>query len=476
MNKWIYALGFGFLAINAIAIAMEQYVVLLLPFVLAIIGIAFFQLDKLMMFVVFTTPLSITLTDPRFNVGLSLPTEPLLAGILLLLVLRFLINGKIDVQVIRQPLSMAILLYLTWIFTTTLTSEMPLVSLKFFIAKLWFIVPYFFLMIQIFRKKENIEWSFWLFYVPLCMAGLYTMVNHSQYGFSKQTSTWVMYPFFKEHTSYGAVLAMYYPIAVYFVARKQSPLLRAVSIGLFMILTASIILSYTRAAWVSIVAAGMVWVVFKLKIKFKYIAGAALGVLVGIALSWGTISDKLNKNKEVSSDDFGQHVASISNVSTDASNLERINRWMSALRMFEARPHTGWGPGTYMFLYAPFQKPSEMTIISTNAGNMGNAHSEYIGPLAETGWPGLLTIVIMVTTMMISGFKSSREARTSELRSLALSATLGLVTYFVHGFLNNYLDMDKASAPVWGFCAIIVAIQLYHKDLDTSVSKSDTIH
>ena len=38
---------------------------------------------------------------------------------------------------------------------------------------------------------------------------------------------------------------------------------------------------------------------------------------------------------------------------------------------------------------------------------------------------------------------------------------LGLVTYFTHGVLNNYLDTDKASVPVWGFIAIIVAIDLY---------------
>ena len=55
------------------------------------------------------------------------------------------------------------------------------------------------------------------------------------------------------------------------------------------------------------------------------------------------------------------------------------------IRMFKDRPLLGHGPGTYMFLYAPYQKPSEKTIISTNAGNRGNAHSEYLGPMAESG-------------------------------------------------------------------------------------------
>ena len=37
---------------------------------------------------------------------------------------------------------------------------------------------------------------------------------------------------------------------------------------------------------------------------------------------------------------------------------------------------------------------------------------------------------------------------------------LGLFTYFVHGILNNFLDTDKASAPFWGFLAILVLFDL----------------
>ena len=34
---------------------------------------------------------------------------------------------------------------------------------------------------------------------------------------------------------------------------------------------------------------------------------------------------------------------------------------------------------------------------------------------------------------------------------------------FIHGVLNNYLDTDKASVPFWGFIAILVALDLYHR-------------
>jgi hypothetical protein len=39
---------------------------------------------------------------------------------------------------------------------------------------------------------------------------------------------------------------------------------------------------------------------------------------------------------------------------------------------------------------------------------------------------------------------------------------IGLFTYFLHGFLNNFLDQDKASAPFWSMIAILVALDVYH--------------
>jgi len=39
-------------------------------------------------------------------------------------------------------------------------------------------------------------------------------------------------------------------------------------------------------------------------------------------------------------------------------------------------------------------------------------------------------------------------------RIIVLSSIMALSTYFIHAFLNNYLDTDKAAVPIWGICAI----------------------
>ena len=39
---------------------------------------------------------------------------------------------------------------------------------------------------------------------------------------------------------------------------------------------------------------------------------------------------------------------------------------------------------------------------------------------------------------------------------------LAFFSYFVHGFLNNFLDTDKLAVPVWSTAALIVVLDLYY--------------
>lgn len=465
IDRWIFGIGGLFLILNTVFIATEFYLGLALPFIIAIAGLAVFRLDKLLLLAVMTTPISVTLNYENFNLGLSLPTEPIFAGITLLVILRFLQNGKVNFRVLKEPLSIIIILNICWFILTSMTSVLPLVSLKYTIVRIWFVIPLYFIMIQVLRERKNIEPFFWLYLIPLSLVCLYTMAVHSQYDFSKSTSTWVMFPFYKEHTSYGAALAMYVPVIVgLFMIKGRGVPYRVGAFVLGLILIMATILSYTRAAWVSLVAAFVVFILVHYRVRFLYVVKLALLGLGILWANWGSIEEKFQANTAVSSDDLSQHVASISNISTDASNTERINRWKSAMRMFEERPVFGWGPGTYMFRYAPFQKPWEKTIISTNAGNRGNAHSEYIGPLAETGVIGLLLVLAFVTGIAITGVRTYYRMPDRKMRIYVLVAFLGLVTYFTHGFLNNFLDMDKLAVPVFGFCAMIVSAKIYHAE------------
>jgi O-antigen ligase len=159
---------------------------------------------------------------------------------------------------------------------------------------------------------------------------------------------------------------------------------------------------------------------------------------------------------------FDERIQSAANVTTDASNLERINRWNCALSMFQQRPVFGYGPGTYAFEYAPFQEAKNLTIISTNFGDMGNAHSEYLGALAEMGLIGLLLFIAMVAAIFYSAIQLFYywPAEDHKTRIIIFGIILSLITYFSHAFLNNFLDTDKAAVPIWAMCSIIIVLDL----------------
>ncbi|MCK6638527.1 MAG: O-antigen ligase family protein [Bacteroidia bacterium] len=458
---WVYGISFLYLIANAICIAKEFFWLNLIPPVLLIAYFAVTRMDKLILFCVFLVPLSVNLASSEVQLGLSLPAEPLMAGIMLLYLIRLIYNGKVNTELLRHPVTITILLYLLWLIVTTFTSQLPVVSAKFVVSKLWFIIPFFFIGYYMFGDFSNTKRFMWLYIIPLTIVIGYTLYMHSLFGFEEDPAHWVMSPFYNDHTAYGAALAMFYPMLFVFTFRMNySVNMRMISAMLLVVFTVALIFSFTRAAWVSLAVALVFYFILRFNINWKYIVGLALIVIIYVAVSWTDIMISLERNRQDTSDDLAEHLESISNISTDASNLERINRWNSAFRMFSEKPVLGFGPGTYSFLYAPYQLSSEKTIISTNAGDMGNAHSEYIGPLAESGFPGMLTFLAVAIAIVATGWRVYLKLERGPYKSMMLAVVLGLVTYLVHGMLNNFLDTDKASVPFWGFAAMLVAADI----------------
>lgn len=453
-----------FIAVASVAGAYEFYYLWGLPIVVAVVGVALFKLDWLLLAIVFFTPLSQNLEKLEFGLGVYLPTEPLMFGAMLVFFAKVLYDWKYDMTILKHPLSVAILLNLVWVFICVFPSELPLVSFKFFVSRLWFVVPFYFMAIVLFKNQKNIDRFLWLYIIPLAGVIVYTVINHAIRGFEEKPAHWVMQPFYKDHTSYGALIAFYIPIIICFLWIRKIRV--TAKIQFFMVLVlflVGVIFSYTRAAWVSLIAALLVAMVIHWRIHIKYLLAAAAFVLFILFNLQTEIMQKLEKNRQDSSNDLSEHVESISNVATDASNVERLNRWNAALDMFAERPVFGHGPGTYSFLYAPYQHSSLLTIISTNFGDGGNAHSEYFGPLAEMGVLGLVTFLLVIFFFYYTAIPLYYKLEEQSSKLLVMGSILGVTTYLTHGFLNNFLDTDKASVPFWGCLAIVVALDLYGK-------------
>jgi len=438
-------------------------------FSLASIGLiavyaAIFYTDFTFLAIAFLTPLSINIEEYTQSFGLYIPTEPLLFGMMVLLLMMNIRKQLFPVEIWKNPIIWAVIFYVFWIFVTSITSSQPIISFKFLLARLWFMVPLLLYGPLVFQKIKNIRTFVWLYVIGMMIAIAYTVIVHASYGFGEKEGHWVMWPFFKDHTIYGAMVAFTVPMVfgLYF-SKKHSPLIQAILLFFIVLNLVGLYFSYTRAAWLSVFAAVGVWALIHFRIKFSLIASATAVIGVTLFFSWDAIQMNLARNKsEHTTEDFGKKLESATNVTTDASNLERLNRWSCAISMFEDRPFFGYGPGTYAFEYARFQEPENLTIISTNFGDAGNAHSEYLGPMAEMGFMGLIAMLLIVTAIFYKGITLYYKwpETDSEMKTLILMMILSLVTYFVHAFLNNFLDTDKAAVPIWGFCACFIALEM----------------
>ena len=153
-----YLLIISYIIINGVMIYFNYYHLLILPFLLGLIYLFIYRLDLVFLLIVFCTPLSFNFENLAIGgIGFYFPTEPLLLVFSAVFLMKYLLTPKSSTNLAhyKNPITVIILLQLIWIILCSITSELPLVSLKFFIARVWFIIPMFFYAMHFFREGEE---------------------------------------------------------------------------------------------------------------------------------------------------------------------------------------------------------------------------------------------------------------------------------------------------------------------------------
>ncbi len=468
-NKTIFFIALSLIVLHVFALYYYELPLLYtFPFLLGGITLAFVRFDYLFFLVVFLVPLSIPMREasPDISFDLSIPAEPLIFALMALFFAKYLLGDIRNKKIFNHPVSIAIYCYLGWMFVTTLTSSSLLVSFKFLLARVWFVTAFYFLPLFLFNNLNNISKYIWAYLLSFIITIFYTLKNQIASGLNnQQAANYACNPYFSDHTSYGAALALFLPLLIgylFAIRKNKNLILKSIVVSAIVLLAFALIYSYTRAAWLGVIVSVGFLIVVLLRIKLIYLLTVS-AFLISFFFSFQTeIMNMIQKNNNVSDKSFAKHISSMSNVTTDVSNLERINRWKCAILMWQERPILGWGPGTYQFEYGAMQAANDFTEISTFAGDRGTAHSEFLLPLSEQGVPGPIFYIIIIIVTLYTGISTFYRAKNRKIRILVLAALAGLVTYYVHSVLNNFLDTDKLSVLFWGFTAIVVSGNIYY--------------
>ncbi len=409
----------------------------------------FLALERTFVFyllLVFLIPLSIDV-GLGYGAQVNSPSELML---LMLLLVLMLFHKEYSIALRRtsiHPIAIFLALDIFWQLIVTLTSSHPDISFKRWIIHTIFIVG-FFTTITMLKDPKRL-FKVWMAYmIGLLPVMWFTFENFRMYEFDPRTVFVISKPFFPDHTVYGACIAFIIPLLILCCIHwKKLNWKRWQITALFLITIVAIASEFIALSRAAILSLGVA-LIFALLLHWKMRFRSLLIGLVGIGIVVFSMQDQIYEYFEetdaVSNDgQVSNHLSSVTNIQTDASNLERVNRWVCAARMFEDRPFLGYGPGTYQFEYNKFQTTEFKTHISSNKGEKGNAHSEYLTYLSEKGIFGGVIFLLIVFGAIFYGMKNHQVLEDPLLRILNLGILLGLTTYFFHGIFNSFMDQSK---------------------------------
>ncbi len=393
---------------------------------------------------------------------LFFPTD-FLAGftfIAILLAIPFFSNKKELLMDLRNSkIFTFILLYFLWALITTVLSKNILVSAKFLLVQVAYLLTYAGIGYYLFRQNlTEMEWMYRRYMLGSLLAVFFVcIVEHLILGPNREMVDRAIMPFFREHTVYGAFTAWMF--VAYFILWRSFRLSLMLIVGL-LFSGIALFLSYSRGGWLS--AAGALLLVPILGWLWRLSRRQALTVLIGLGAIagggiWFLISQGqvwLEDNLSAILGETGKRIASSFDTERDLSNVGRIHRWIVAWELFKQEPIKGIGPNTFAEQYHDIKKVSELfSNIKKQEVAYAGIHSEYLTALTEMGIPGLILLVSIYGLTLYYSFQYAFSAKEKVNKTIGLLVAVPLLSYYLHAFINNFMDHGKIAALIylhWG--------------------------
>ena len=446
------------------AILLDEVLLLGLPFLLILGYQTVVNYYSIYILLFATLPLS---TEIYFNNGLStdLPSEPLMIGLMLVYGLQVLSRpDTIDGRFWKHPLTLLLGLHVCWTAFATILSANQVISIKFLLAKIWYIVPFFFLTGHLMRHEQKIWRLWWWIMIPLTLATFKVIAHHAVLDFGFKEINRATSPFFRNHVSYAAILAQSIPLLWFFWARYKRFTMRWNILAICMsILFFGMLTTYTRAAYVAIVLAIGAYVVIQYKMmRYALFAGAlVVGLFFTYMANNNKFMDYAPSERTIAHEEFGDIVAATYKME-DVSTSERYYRWIGGIRMSQVDPITGFGPGCFHSYYKGYTLNSFSTYVSANPEKSG-IHNYFLMLLAEQGWPGMLFFIALVFYTLILGEKVYHQSKSKDRKLLAMGLLLLLVVIDSFLLMNDMIETDKVGSFFFFSMAILINLDIRNR-------------
>ncbi|MEP7268885.1 MAG: O-antigen ligase family protein [Saprospiraceae bacterium] len=414
-------------------------------------------------------------TEMELTGGFStdFPDEPLMWWLFLLGVLLVISRWQLVKPILKEPITWILALHFCWIFVTCLGSESFFISLKYWIAKSWYLMV-FYILPFILLKNEN-RWKLFA-WVSLAAASCTVFIieaRHSSSGFAFTEINKVVRPFYRNHVNYACLLVCIFPYLYPLIKSSKTKIdfqkarprgfLKALLYIIALVLLIGITFAYTRAAYVSLVSIAGTYFI----IRFKLVNVTSILVIIIVTSSiiyYNTNNHFLNLapeyNQAITHTDFG-NLLEATPQGKDISTMERLYRWVAGFRMIGEKYITGFGPNNFYDSYHSYTLNQFTTYVSENK-ERSTIHNYYLMTAVEQGIPGLMIFLTLIyfyfKTMESLWFKVRKEYKPWLLASLWSFGSILLILIF-----NDMVETDKVGSYFFINIAILVKINQLSK-------------
>lgn len=430
----------------SIAIFSERSYYAILPFALLFIALVVLNFRVVFFLMLIVMPVSVESYLGSF--GTDLPSEPIVI-LLAISTFLYLIFHKEELNRIsfKHPIFMMFVALFAWsIFVTFFSTDVAL-SVKYLLAKAWYLLGFFVLPIILIRNKKSFQLFFWCLFIPTLLSVLYIVIKHGTLHFTFDNVTKAVHPVYRNHVNYAVFITMVLPFI--FLAKGWYPKhylrhkLLKYSIPIFL---AAIYLSYTRGAWLATAALLVYYIVLHFNLT-KYILVIASVATIGFCLYILKDNTYLKYAPDyedtIYHEDLSEHLNSTFEMK-DMSTVERFYRWIAAVKLFQKHPMVGVGPNNFVTNYKKYTVTAYETYISDNE-EKSTVHNYFLLLLTEQGLPAVVLFIILLFFVLTTA-QSTYNLVSVEQKKYVATITLCIVAFLLNNTLSDLVEANKVGS------------------------------
>jgi O-antigen ligase len=267
-------------------------------------------------------------------------------------------------------------------------------------------------------RERVLRWTAWLLLFWAADAFIQLLFGQDLFGIA-------MHPdrlnalFIKKYQFFGPTLAMLSPLVLEHARREWRPWAWAVS---FALILGAVMIAGMRAGWLTMALVLATYMVLMLKRENRELRRTiftipALAVIV-LAISYFAsplFQERVNVVRDISSG---------SEIATDASLLERVHIFTTALNMYQAHPINGVGVRAFPRAYLEYAEPDDIHI-RKSGGKSGatHAHNVVLEIMSDTGTIGLLGLLCAIVFLWVH-YRRTSPAEHQDAFPFALAVLL----------------------------------------------------